>query len=31
MGVPSRAELSKYSVNLPGWEVIKQSLYDYQA
>ena len=31
MGVPSRAELSKYSVNRPGWEVIKQSLYDYQA
>lgn len=29
--VPTRAELSKYSVNRPGWEAIKQSLYDYQA
>ncbi len=30
-GVPTRAQLSKYSVNRPGWEAIKQSLYDYQA
>lgn len=30
-GVPTRAELSRYSVNRPGWEAIKQSLYDYQA
>lgn len=29
--VPSRAELSKFSVNRPGWEAIRQSLYDYQA
>lgn len=29
--VPTRAQLSKYSVNRPGWEAIKQSLYDYQA
>ncbi len=29
--VPSRAQLSKYSVNRPGWEAIKQSLYDFQA
>lgn len=29
--VPTRAELSRYSVNRPGWEAIKQSLYDYQA
>jgi hypothetical protein len=29
--VPSRAQLSKYSVNRPGWEAIRQSLYDYQA
>ena len=29
--VPSRAALSKYSVNRPGWEAIKQSLYDFQA
>lgn len=28
--VPTRAQLSKYSVNRPGWEAIKQSLYDYQ-
>lgn len=28
--VPSRAQLSKYSVNRPGWEAIRQSLYDYQ-
>lgn len=30
-GVPTRAELSRYSVNRPGWEAVKQSLYDYQA
>ncbi len=29
--VPSRADLSRYSVNRPGWEAIRQSLYDYQA
>ena len=29
--VPTRAQLSKYSVNRPGWEAIRQSLYDYQA
>lgn len=29
--VPSRAQLSRYSVNRPGWEAIQQSLYDYQA
>lgn len=29
--VPSKAELSKYAVNRPGWEVIRQSLYDFQA
>lgn len=29
--VPSRAQLSKYSVNRPGWEAIQQSLYDFQA
>jgi hypothetical protein len=28
--VPSRAQLSKYSVNRPGWEAIRQSLYDFQ-
>lgn len=28
---PSRRELQKYSVMRPGWEAIKQSLYDYQA
>jgi len=27
---PNRAQLSKYSVNRPGWEVIRQSLYDFQ-
>lgn len=30
-GVPTRAELSRYSVNRHGWEAIRQSLYDYQA
>lgn len=29
--VPTRAQLSRYSVNRPGWEAVKQSLYDYQA
>lgn len=29
--VPTRAELSRYSVNRQGWEAIKQTLYDYQA
>lgn len=29
--VPSRAQLSKYSVNRPGWEAIRQSFYDFQA
>jgi hypothetical protein len=29
--VPTRAQLSKYTVNRPGWEAIKQSLYDYTA
>ena len=29
--VPTRAQLSKYSVNRPGWEAIRQSLYDYNA
>jgi hypothetical protein len=26
--VPNRAQLSKYSVNRPGWEAIRQTLYD---
>lgn len=30
-GIPSRAQLAQYSVNRPGWEAVKQSLYDYQA
>lgn len=29
--VPTRAQLSKYSVNRPGWEAVRQTLYDYQA
>lgn len=29
-GVPSRADLGKYVVNRPGWEAIRQSLYDFQ-
>jgi len=29
--VPSRAQLGKYSVNRPGWEAVRQSLYDFQA
>jgi len=28
--IPNRAQLSRYSVNRPGWEAIRQSLYDYQ-
>ena len=30
-GVPTRNDLGKYSVNRPGWEVIRQSLYHYQS
>lgn len=29
--VPTRAQLAKYSVNRPGWEAVRQSLYDFQA
>jgi hypothetical protein len=29
--VPTRAELARYSVNRPGWEAIRQSLFDFQA
>ena len=29
--IPTRAQLSKYSVNRPGWEAVRQSLYDFQA
>lgn len=29
--VPTRAELSRYSVNRPGWEAVKQTLYDFTA
>lgn len=29
--VPSRKQLSAYSVNRPGWEAITATLYDYQA
>ena len=29
--LPSKAQLSKYCVNRPGWEAIRQTLYDYQA
>lgn len=28
--VPTRAQLSRYVVNRPGWEVVRQSLYDFQ-
>lgn len=28
--VPTRAQLQRYSVNRPGWEAIRQSLYDFQ-
>ena len=31
LAVPSRKQLSKYSVNRPGWEAVRQSLYDFQA
>jgi len=29
--VPNRTQLAKYSVNRPGWEAIRQTLYDFQA
>lgn len=29
--VPSRADLSRYNVNKPGWEAIRQTLYDFTA
>lgn len=29
--VPTRQQLSKYSVNRPGWEAVRQTLYDFQA
>jgi hypothetical protein len=29
--VPTRAQLSKFSVNRPGWEAVRQSLYDFTA
>jgi hypothetical protein len=29
--VPTRAQLSRYSVNRPGWEAVRQTLYDFQA
>jgi hypothetical protein len=29
--IPSRAGLSRYNVNRPGWEAVRQSLYDYTA
>lgn len=29
--VPSMTGLGKYSVNRPGWEAIRQTLYDFQA
>ena len=28
--IPNRAGLAKYNVNRPGWEAIRQSLYDFQ-
>lgn len=28
--IPSQAGLSKYNVNRPGWEAVRQSLYDFQ-
>ena len=27
--IPSRANLAKYNVNRPGWEAVRQSLYDF--
>lgn len=30
-GVPTRADLARYQVNRPGWEAIRQSLYDFTA
>lgn len=29
--IPNRAALSRYNVNRPGWEAVKQSLYDFTA
>ena len=29
--VPNRAQLARYSVNRPGWEAVRQSLFDHQA
>jgi hypothetical protein len=29
--VPNRTQLSQYSVNRPGWEAIRQSLYHFQS
>lgn len=29
-GVPTRQDLQRYSVNRPGWEAIRQTLYDFQ-
>jgi hypothetical protein len=31
MNVPNRTQLSQYSVNRPGWEAIRQSLFHFQA
>jgi hypothetical protein len=30
MATPSRAQAAQYSVNRPGWEAVRQSLYDFQ-
>lgn len=30
-GVPTRQQLNRYSVNRPGWEAVRQTLYDFQA
>jgi hypothetical protein len=29
--IPSRAGLARYNVNRPGWEAVRQSLYDFTA
>lgn len=29
--VPTRQQLNRYSVNRPGWEAVRQTLYDFQA
>lgn len=29
--VPTRAQLSKFNVNRPGWEAVRQTLYDFTA